>query len=116
MILCIGTCDLNMADSDSIIAETPAAGTIYSYGTDSIRSQFLNVSAAAGYAFHVSENLKISFAAGRGVRSPDMLERYIILLPVGYDNFDYIGNPALLPEANNEADLTIGYSNNNAER
>jgi iron complex outermembrane receptor protein len=48
---------------------------------------------------------------GRGVRSPDMSERYIILLPVGYDPYDYLGNPQLKPEANNEADLKVEYKN-----
>jgi iron complex outermembrane recepter protein len=104
--------DMNMAVSDSISVETPAAGTIYSYGTDSISSSFINLSAAAGYSFSFTESLALSFAVGRGVRSPDMLERYIILLPVGYDNFDYIGNPALLPEVNNEADITLSFLNN----
>ncbi len=49
---------------------------------------------------------------GRGTRSPDMTERFIILLPVGYDSYDYIGNPQLKPESNNEIDL--GYRLNRA--
>ena len=52
----------------------------------------------------------MALAAGRGTRSPNMLERYIKLLPVGYDNYDYLGNPALKPESNNEADLTFRYN------
>jgi len=47
---------------------------------------------------------------GRGVRSPDMTERFITLLPVGYDNYDYLGNPALKPEANHEIDLMVQYT------
>jgi iron complex outermembrane receptor protein len=39
-----------------------------------------------------------------------MLERYIKLLSVGYDNYDYLGNPQLKPETNNEVDLTVKYS------
>lgn len=50
--------------------------------------------------------MDISLAFGRGVRSPNMLERYIKLLPVGYDRYDYLGNPQLRPEINNEVDLT----------
>ena len=30
---------------------------------------------------------------GRGVRSPNMVERYITLLPVGFDRYDYLGYP-----------------------
>ncbi|MBE0641963.1 MAG: TonB-dependent receptor, partial [Bacteroidales bacterium] len=40
----------------------------------------------------------------------DMLERFIILLPVGFDRFDYLGNPQLEPEANHQADLTLEYT------
>jgi iron complex outermembrane receptor protein len=36
-----------------------------------------------------------------------MTERFIILLPVGYDNYDYLGNPQLKPENNQQADLTF---------
>lgn len=76
-------------------------------------SQYLNFSATAGITKKINENLSISFAAGRGIRSPNMLERFIKLLTVGYDNYDYLGNPALKPEANNEADLTLKYDNKN---
>jgi len=34
-----------------------------------------------------------------------MTERFIILLPISYDPYDYLGNPQLKPEANNELDL-----------
>jgi iron complex outermembrane receptor protein len=40
-----------------------------------------------------------------------MTERFITLLPVGYDNYDYLGNPQLLPEANHQVDLTSRFSN-----
>jgi len=43
-----------------------------------------------------------------------MLERYIKLMPVGYDRYDYLGNPQLKPETNNEVDLTFRYDNDNA--
>jgi iron complex outermembrane receptor protein len=42
-----------------------------------------------------------------------MLERYIKLLPVGYDKYDYLGNPQLKPETNNEVDLTFHISQKN---
>ena len=51
----------------------------------------------------------MALTLGRGVRSPDMIERYIILLPIGYDPYDYLGNPGLDPEANNEIDLKATY-------
>jgi iron complex outermembrane receptor protein len=42
-----------------------------------------------------------------------MLERYIKLLSAGYDSYDYLGNPQLKPETNNEADITLIFSNSN---
>ena len=39
-----------------------------------------------------------------------MTERFIILLPIGFDQFDYLGNPELKPEANNQVDLTFKYT------
>jgi len=41
------------------------------------------------------------------VRSPDMVERYVTLLPVGFDKFDYLGDPQLKPEVNNQADIVF---------
>jgi iron complex outermembrane recepter protein len=101
--------DANSATSDEILVKHPMHGEIYTYGKDSISSSFLNVSAAAGYAYDISECLNAGVAIGRGVRSPDMLERFIILLPVGFDTYDYLGNPHLIPETNNEIDLNIRY-------
>lgn len=103
--------DYNQATSDDISVLHPMMGEIYTYASDSISSNYLNVSASAGYSYELTENLNTSLAVGRGVRSPDMLERYIILLPVGFDNYDYLGNPQLKPEINNEADFSLRYEN-----
>ena len=73
-------------------------------------SQFVNLSANLGITHKISEKLSVSLAIARGTRSPNMLERYIKLLSVGYDNYDYLGNPQLKPETNNEVDLTVKYS------
>jgi iron complex outermembrane receptor protein len=51
---------------------------------------------------------------GRGVRSPDVTERFIILLPIGYDRYDYLGNPQLKPEVNYAFDLGYRFRNNQA--
>ena len=75
-----------------------------------LNSQFVNLSANLGVTRELTDNITVSLAIGRGIRSPNMLERYIKLLSVGYDNYDYLGNPQLRPETNNEADLTVKYS------
>ncbi len=102
--------DRNHATSDEISISQPNAGEIYSYGTDSIQSDFTNFSFSLGATYNFSQKLSMSLSLGRGVRSPDMTERFIILLPIGYDNFDYLGNPQLKPEANNQTDLTLKYN------
>lgn len=75
-----------------------------------VNSKFVNLSASVGITKKINDRLSLSLAIGRGVRSPNMLERYIKLLAAGYDDFDYLGNPKLKPEKNNEADITLKYS------
>jgi iron complex outermembrane receptor protein len=101
--------DFNNATSDAISIKHPSLGEIYHYGEDSIKTDYVNLSFSAGATYALNEKLSLSLAAGRGVRSPDMTERFIILLPIGYDQFDYLGNPQLEPETNNEIDLTLKY-------
>jgi iron complex outermembrane recepter protein len=76
-----------------------------------VRTNYLNFSFSLGITKEITNELSVSLALGRGVRSPNMLERFIKLMAVGYDNFDYLGNPQLKPETNNEVDLTFKYSN-----
>ncbi len=71
----------------------------------SMNSEFTNISVSAGVTQAVTRNLELSLFAGRGVRSPGISERYINFLPIGVDRYDYIGNPQLKPEINNNIDL-----------
>ncbi len=68
-------------------------------------SHYLNFSYSGGLKWQTSENKQVNVSLGSGTRSPDLTERYILLLPVGSDPFDYIGNPQLKPETNYEVDL-----------
>jgi len=70
-----------------------------------------NISASFGINKYLNENLTIGLAIGRGVRSPSLLERYVTLLPIGYDKYDYLGNPELKAEANHQIDLSLKYDN-----
>jgi iron complex outermembrane receptor protein len=101
--------DYNMATSDDTL-KIIKNGIEYFKNTD---SHYLNFSATIGITKKINEFLNISLAAGRGTRSPNILERYIKLFAVGYDNYDYLGNPQLKPEINNEVDLTLNYSKGN---
>jgi len=44
-------------------------------------------------------------AYGRGTRTPSMIERYIYRFIVGVDSREYIGNPYLRPEINNQFEI-----------
>lgn len=103
--------DFNEATSDEISITHPIQGEIYNYGPDSIKSNYTNFSFSLGATKTFNKNFSLSIALGRGVRGPDMTERFIILLPIGYDKFDYLGNPQLKPEANNQFDITFKYMN-----
>lgn len=98
--------DHNTAASDPIIINSAGSGEIYNYGADSIQSDYNNFSLSIAVNHTLGNDMDISLAIGRGARSPDMTERFIILLPIGYDQYDYLGNPQLKPEINHQADLT----------
>ena len=98
--------DHNVANSDTLIRGKENGNVVYE--NTNTGSAYNNFSFSAGITWHINERNSLMFSFGRGVRSPDMTERFIILLPVSYDPYDYLGNPQLKPEVNYEADL--GYS------
>ncbi|MFC2101355.1 TonB-dependent receptor domain-containing protein, partial [Bacteroidota bacterium] len=109
-----GRMDMNKGTSEDIIISNKVMGVmqeIYNYSKDSIDSEFTNISLSLGATKKITQNLSISLSLGRGVRSPDMVERYVTLLPVGFDKYDYVGDPQLKPEVNNQADIAIRYDN-----
>ncbi len=100
--------DHNQAKSDTINLDNMMGVSIMKI--PDTESTLNNFSFSGGVTRHFGD-LSVSLAAGRVSRSPDMLERFIILLPVGFDPYDYMGNPQLEPEINNQADLTFRYNN-----
>jgi iron complex outermembrane receptor protein len=104
--------DFNSGKSDPLLRTAMNGDVVYE--NEDTRSQHTNFSISGGLTWHISSSSNLIVSIGRGVRSPDMTERFIILLPVGYDRFDYLGNPQLLPEANNEIDLGYRFNHANA--
>ncbi len=100
--------DFNSADSDPMLVKNMNGGIIWENANTS--SDFTNLSFSVGMRYQLSEHFNTELSFGRGVRSPDMTERFITLLPVGYDNYDYLGNPELKPEYNYETDLSFNYN------
>jgi len=109
--------DHNIANSGPIYVYGLKAGKPIIQDTVIVNKAVLNnISASFGINKYLNENWTIGMAIGRGVRSPNLLERYITMLPVGYDKYDYFGNPDLKAEANHQADLTIKYDNDKIGR
>lgn len=98
--------DFNNADSEDTLVLIKNGMEYF----NKTASQFVNLSANLGLTRKITEKLSLSLAFARGTRSPNMLERYIKLLSIGYDNYDYLGNPQLKPETNNELDVTLKYA------
>lgn len=93
--------DYNMAGSGDTLVIKKDDKTYFENASVSA----LNFSLNAGLEYDLSDNIAFSLYLGRGMRSPDMTERYIKFLTVGFDNYDYLGNPSLKPETNNQADF-----------
>lgn len=99
--------DFNSAYSDSISLTNMMGMDLIGTTAEETESSYTNFSFSLGGSYSITEKLTASLSLGRGVRSPDMIERFIISLPVGYDNYEYLGNPQLKPEANNELDISL---------
>ena len=64
-----------------------------------------NISATISMKHRLSKNNTLEIAYGRGVRSANMIERYINHFSVGQDPFEYVGNPFLDAEVNNQFEI-----------
>ena len=64
-----------------------------------------NVSGTVSVRKLVSDNFTLEAAYGRGVRSASMTERFINHFTIGEDPYEYIGNPDLKAEVNNQFEI-----------
>ncbi|HDO27688.1 MAG TPA: TonB-dependent receptor, partial [Bacteroidetes bacterium] len=103
--------DFNTAFSDPLRRNNMGGDAVYF--NDSTTSKYLNISFSGGLTWHMSKQNDFVVSLGRGARSPDITERFIILLPIGYDPYDYLGNPQLKPEINHELDIGYRYNGRN---
>ncbi len=70
-----------------------------------------NISATASIKYMATPDFLIELAYGRGVRSANMIERFINHFAVGQDPYEYVGNPLLDAEVNNQFELGIKAKN-----
>ncbi|MEZ4809573.1 MAG: TonB-dependent receptor [Allomuricauda sp.] len=70
-----------------------------------------NVSATASLKYMALSNVLFELAYGRGVRSANMIERFINHFNVGQDPYEHVGNPFLKAEVNNQFELGVKANN-----
>lgn len=79
-------------------------------GTDFQQTTQTNFSAFVTANYKFSKKSQLELSIGRGVRSPNMIERYINHFSVGLDPYELVGNPNLKPEANHQIDLSYAFT------
>jgi iron complex outermembrane receptor protein len=80
------------------------------YGDDVEQSE-TNVSGTLSIKHKLSASSILEVAYGRGVRTANMAERYINHFTVGQDSYEYIGNPLLKAEINDQFEIGFkGYA------
>ena len=65
----------------------------------------VNVSGTISLKHKFSRKAILEVAFGRGVRTANMAERFINHFTVGQDSYEYLGNPLLNPEVNNQFEI-----------
>jgi iron complex outermembrane receptor protein len=63
--------------------------------------------------YNLAENFDIELSAGHGTRNPGLLEQFINHFTVGLDAYEYVGNPHLKPESNNQINLMLTKTHKN---
>lgn len=66
-----------------------------------------NVSGTISLKHKFSRKAILEAAFGRGVRTANMAERFINHFTVGQDSYEYLGNPLLKPEVNNQFEIGL---------
>ncbi|MFD1294596.1 TonB-dependent receptor domain-containing protein [Lutibacter holmesii] len=86
--------------------DDPAADFEALYGGNIKDQNEVNISGNASLKYQKND-FQAQFALGRGVRTASMIERYINHFNVGSDAYEYVGNPYLKPEVNNQIELSF---------
>ena len=81
------------------------------YNNDITPDDILNLNYYAQAKYALPKNYSIEISAGHGTRNPSLLERYINHFTVGLDAYEYVGNPHLKSETNNQINLMLSQKN-----
>ena len=77
------------------------------YGDDIKPDSKINMAVNSILSYNLNNNWSIQWAAAIAQRSPDLTELFINHLSVGADAYEYVGNPNLKSETNNQTDLIL---------
>lgn len=94
--------------SDFIHAEIndPEQDFLDLYGGNINSVNEVNLSGNLSAKYKVN-NTQVQLALGRGARTASMIERFVNHFSVGVDPYEYVGNPDLKPEVNNQIELSF---------
>ena len=88
------------------VSKAPASDFLALYeNLDTQRAWNLGVNTTINYTS--KNDWQWQLALGRGVRTPNMIERYINHFTVGLDAYEYVGNPNLQAEVNRQVELSL---------
>lgn len=76
------------------------------YGGEIQDESEVNIGGNASVKYQ-KNGFQMQFAVGRGIRTASMTERFINHFNVGVDPYEYVGNPNLKPEINNQLELSF---------
>ncbi len=94
------------ADLVRVQVKDPAADFAARYETMDIDNE-LNISANASINYQLPSGWNTQLAVGRGMRTANMIERFINHFTIGIDPYEYVGNPNLRPEANHQVEWSL---------
>lgn len=83
----------------------PAAGFSEQYNGNIKPDDRFDLSATTSFTWFLPRGYNLFVAAARATRSPELTELFINHLSVGMDAYEYLGNPNLKSETNNQVDL-----------
>lgn len=94
------------ADFITASLNDPAADFEALYGGEIKDESEVNIGGNASVKYQ-KNGFQTQFAVGRGIRTASMTERFINHFNVGVDPYEYVGNPNLKPEINNQIELSF---------
>ncbi|NOR75112.1 MAG: TonB-dependent receptor, partial [Draconibacterium sp.] len=76
-------------------------------------ANILNFNYFANVKYNLAKSFYVEFSVGHGTRNPSLTEHFINHFTIGLDAYEYIGNPHLKSESNNQINLMLSKTHKN---